>query len=176
MPPKSEEKVKLIIDSGPSMHGHHPLLLEYLAQSPVLIPMYNNILLQDSFSHLNPMVTQGQLQLAARKLSGGTTEQQEFRKVFQAYTVRVEQRNNIILPVRKKWSCRCNQREIDPFSCDVKHFLDFLSELFQYGLQHQTINFIHSAVSMMRDRGEGVPIRQYPLVTHLLRSPYSMQA
>ena len=57
----------------------YPLLLEYLVQSPVLIQMYNNIL-QDPFGHLHPMVIQGQVQLAAWKVSGRTTEQQEFWK------------------------------------------------------------------------------------------------
>ena len=74
----------------------------------------------------------------------------------------------------KKWSCWCNQKEIDPFSCDIKHFLDFLSELFEDGLQHQTINSIHSAVSMMHDRVEGVPIWQHPLVICLLKGVYNL--
>ena len=55
------------------------LLLEYSVQSPVLIPMYSNIL-HDPFGHCHPMVTQGQLQLAAWKVSGRATQQREFRK------------------------------------------------------------------------------------------------
>ena len=56
----------------------YPLLLEYLVQSPVLIPMYSDIL-HDPFGHCHPMVTQGQLQLTAQ-VSGRATKQQEFRK------------------------------------------------------------------------------------------------
>ena len=75
----------------------------------------------------------------------------------------------------KKWSCWCSRREIDPFSCDIRHFLDFLSELFEDGLQHRTINSIRSAVSMTHDQVEGVPIGQHPLVTHLLKGVYNLR-
>ena len=75
----------------------------------------------------------------------------------------------------KKWSCWCSRREIDPFSCDIRHFLDFLSELFEDGLQHRTINSICSAVSMTHDQVEGVPIGQHPLVTRLLKGVYNLR-
>ena len=57
----------------------YPFLLEYLVRSPVLILMYSDIL-HDPFGHRHPMVTQGQLQLAAWTVSGRATEQQEFQK------------------------------------------------------------------------------------------------
>ena len=75
----------------------------------------------------------------------------------------------------KKWGCWCSRREIDPFSCDIRHFLDFLSELFEDGLQHRTINSIRSAVSMTHDQVEGVPIGQHPLVTRLLKGVYNLR-
>ena len=93
---RREKSSLLIVAPVWSSQAWYPLLLQYLVKSPVLIPMYSNIL-QDPFGHLHPMVTQGPLQLAAWKASGRT---RNFGKVFQAYTVRMEQRNNIILPVR----------------------------------------------------------------------------
>lgn len=63
----------------------------------------------------------------------------------------------------------CDKRCPDPLSCDVQHFLDLLTELFDDGLQHRTINMIHSAVSVTRERVEGMPIGQHPLVSRLMK-------
>ena len=45
VPPKSEERKKLTIYSSPvwPSQAWYPLLLEYLVQSPVLIPMYADV-------------------------------------------------------------------------------------------------------------------------------------
>ena len=71
---RREKKSLLIVAPVWPSQAWYPLLLEYLVKSQVLIPMYSDIL-QDPFSHLHPMVTQGQLQLAAWTVSGRTTEQ-----------------------------------------------------------------------------------------------------
>ena len=42
-----------------------------------------------------------------------------------------------------KWHSWCVSRKVNPFSCDVKFFLDFLAEMFEKGLQH-TIPLIQS--------------------------------
>ena len=76
---RREKGSLLIVATVWPSQAWYPLLLEYSVQSPVLIPMYSNIL-HDPFGHRHPMVTQGQLQLAAWKVSGRATEQQEFRK------------------------------------------------------------------------------------------------
>ncbi len=55
----------------------------------------------------------------------------------------------------------------------MQHFLDFLAELFEQGLQHRTINTIRSAVSMTHKQVEGTPIGQHPLVTRLLKGVYN---
>ena len=76
---RREKNSLLIVAPVWPSQAWYPLLLEYLVKSQVLIPMYSDIL-QDPFGHLHPMVTQGQLQLAAWTVSGRTTEQQEFQK------------------------------------------------------------------------------------------------
>ena len=72
---------------------------------------------------------------------------------------------------RKKWVSWCSEQRIDPFSCNVRPFLDFLASLYEKGLQHRTINTIHSAVSMTHDRVEG----QQPMVSRLLKGIYNLR-
>ena len=114
VPPESEkgERLTLLVAPVWPSQAWYPLLLEYSVQSPILIPMYSNIL-HDPFSHCHPMVTQGQLQL--------------------------------------------------------------LSELFEDGLQHRTINSIRSAVSMTHDQVEDAPIGQHLLVTRPLKGVYNLR-
>ena len=73
----------------------------------------------------------------------------------------------------RKWSSWCSCRSIDPFSCDVRYFVNFLAELFSSGLQHRSINTIRSAVSMTHDQIGGTPIGQHPLVTRLMKGVYN---
>ena len=74
-----------------------------------------------------------------------------------------------------RWHRWCDERDINPLSCDIKFFLDFLAELFDQGLQHRSINTIRSAVSMTHSQLEGVPIGQHPLVTRLLKGVYNLR-
>ena len=57
-----------------------------------------------------------------------------------------------------QWSSWCHKRKINPISCYIQFFLDFLVDLFEQGLQHRTINLICFAVSMTHNLVEGVPI------------------
>ena len=57
----------------------------------------------------------------------------------------------------------------------MQHFLEFLTELFDSGLQHRSINVIRSAVSMTHETTEGIPISQHPLVTRLRRGVYNLR-
>ena len=76
----------------------------------------------------------------------------------------------------ERWNRWCVKREIDPFSCNVSDFLDFLAGLYQEGLEHRTINSIRSAVSMTHCHVEGVPIGQHPLVSRLLKGVYNSRS
>ena len=42
----------------------------------------------------------------------------------------------------KRWSGWCQRREVDPISSGVQPFLDFITSLFQEGLQYRSINLI----------------------------------
>ena len=73
----------------------------------------------------------------------------------------------------KRWLGWCDSRQVDPISCGVYPFLDFIGSLFAEGLQYRSINGIRSAVSMTHDPIEGTPIGQHPLVKHLLKGVYN---
>lgn len=65
-------------------------------------------------------------------------------------------------------------RQVDPISCSVYPFLDFLASLFTTGrLQYRSINTIRSAVSMTHVHIEGVPMGQHPLVSRMLKGMYN---
>ena len=61
-------------------------------------------------------------------------------------------------------------KENDPVSADVQYFLEFLTSLYDQGLQHQSINTIRSAVSMTHKHVGGSPIG---LVARLLKGVYN---
>ena len=71
-----------------------------------------------------------------------------------------------------RWTSWCAERQVDPLSCPIQPFLEFLTGLFKEGLQYRSINTIRSAVSMTHDHIEGNPIRRHPLVSRLLKGVY----
>ena len=75
-----------------------------------------------------------------------------------------------------RWSRWCGEREIDPVSCSIQPFLDFLVDLYHgQGLQYRSINLIRSAVSMTHNNIEAAPIGQHPLVSRLMRGIYNLR-
>ena len=75
----------------------------------------------------------------------------------------------------RKWVSWCMSREVDPISCPVHPFLDFLAGLFSEGLQYRSINTIRSAVSMTHKQVNGVPLGQHPLVSRLFKGMYNFR-
>ena len=63
--------------------------------------------------------------------------------------------------------------KIDPLSCGVEPFLDFITSLVQEGLQYCSINIIRSAVSTTHLPLEGAPIGQHPLEKQLFKGIYN---
>jgi len=67
----------------------------------------------------------------------------------------------------------CQGRKVDPVSCGVQPFLDFLTSLFEEGLQYRSINTIRSAVSSTHHAIDGSPIGSHPLVRQLFKGVYN---
>ena len=73
----------------------------------------------------------------------------------------------------KKWVSWCMPWKVDPLSCSVYPFLDFLASLFSTErLQYRSIDTIRSAVSMTQAHIEGLPMGQYPLVSRMFKGMY----
>ena len=72
-----------------------------------------------------------------------------------------------------RWCGWCAERKIDPLSCGVQPFLNFLADLFEQGLQHRTINLICSVISMTQQQVEGISIGQHPLVARLITAVHN---
>ena len=74
-----------------------------------------------------------------------------------------------------RWQRWCLQRQIDPFVGSVSAIVNFLSSLFEEGLQHRTINTIRSAISATHDPIDGIPAGQHPVVTRLMKGVYNLR-
>ena len=74
----------------------------------------------------------------------------------------------------KKWDSWCSEQQVDPISCPVQPFLEFLASLYQSGMQSRSINTIWSAISMTHDCVEEIPMGQHPLVSRLLKGVYNL--
>ena len=62
----------------------------------------------------------------------------------------------------------CSSRGADPFKCPLNFVLDFLSELYEKGLQQRTIGVHRSAISAYHCTVDGTPVGKHPRVSALL--------
>ena len=67
-----------------------------------------------------------------------------------------------------KWASWCDQRQVDPIGCPVKHILEFLTSLFTKGLQYSTIGGYRSAISAYHENCDGSSVGEHPLVKRLM--------
>ena len=76
------------------------------------------------------------LQLAAWEVSGDSTMIWEYQRGLPSSLWLDGGTNTAYQSAWKKWCGWCAERKIDPLSCGVEPFLDFLADLFEQGLQH----------------------------------------
>ena len=74
-----------------------------------------------------------------------------------------------------KWSSWCAEKQEDSVSCDISCFLEFLSELFDSGLQYRTINVYRSAISASHLSVEGSSIGSHQLVSRFMKGIYELR-
>ena len=74
-----------------------------------------------------------------------------------------------------KWSSWCAEKQEDPVSCDISCFLEFLSELFDSGLQYRTISVYRSAISASHLSVEGSSIGSHQLVSRFMKGVYELR-
>ena len=104
-----------------------------------------------------------------RILAGGVSEQAA-KLIAAAWS---QGTNTTYQSAWGRWTRWCLQRDLNPFSCGVKPFVNFIASLFQEGLQHRSVNTIRSAVSVTHDRSEGLPLGQHPVVTRIMKRIYN---
>ena len=68
----------------------------------------------------------------------------------------------------KKWSSWCDRRVVNPFRCTLVSILDYLTSLFEEGLEYNTIGVHRSAISAYHEKVDDMPVGQHPLVTSLM--------
>ena len=109
--------------------------------------------------------------LPCGKYLAKSLSRRHFKQGFQTHLSRVEQGHQFSLYQSswQRWNRWCAGRGIDPFSCHVREFWDFLADLYEEGLEHRTVNSMRSAASTTHCHVEGVPIGQHPLVIRLLK-------
>ena len=72
-----------------------------------------------------------------------------------------------------KWAGWCADRKIDPFCSNIKQILEFLSQLFQNGLQYRTVNSYRSAISVFHDHIPRKPVGEHPRICSLVADVFN---
>ena len=91
-----------------------------------------------------------------------------------------EQARNLILNSRrkgttvnyeaawKKWDLWCGGKQIDPVTCPISQVLEFLSNLYEKGLQFRTIGVYRSAISAYHLPIDGTSVGKHPRTSALM--------
>ena len=103
----------------------YPTLLELLIDFTLALTA-DPALLTDPFGKPYPLMAAGQLLLATWKLSGIDSLAAGWSKGT----------NDTYQISWKQWDGWYTNQKEDPFSCSVKHFLEFLTGLFKEGLKY----------------------------------------
>ena len=90
------------------------------------------------------------------------------RARLQKKGVSREASNLIIKSAWVKWDGWSAEKKIDPFCGNINKMLEFLSQLFQNGLQYRTINNYRSAISAFHEHIQGKPVGNSPEFALLL--------
>ena len=63
--------------------------------------------------------------------------------------------------------------KFNPFCSNINQILEFLSQLFQNGLQYKTINNYRSAISTFHDHIQGKPVGEHPRICSLVAGVFN---
>ena len=72
-----------------------------------------------------------------------------------------------------RWASWCNQREIDPVQATVADVTEFLTNLYEDGLQYSTINGYRSAISSIHPLMEGHSVGKHPIITKIMAGVFN---
>ena len=74
-----------------------------------------------------------------------------------------------------KWVSWCCRQQIDPVCVPLSGILNYLSTLFEKGLQYRTINLQRSAISPYHNYVDGKPVGKHPRVCALLTGVFNQR-
>jgi len=100
--------------------------------------------------------------LAAWRVTGNSTLQQEFQGKLLNYWWPIEAKERTRLTSLDGSDGVARDGKLIPFLVKCSYFLDFITSLFQEGLQYCSINLIRSAVSTAHLPVDGTPIGKHP--------------
>lgn len=72
-----------------------------------------------------------------------------------------------------KWVSWCSQWQINPFRSDINYILDYLANLFEKGLEYNTINLHRSAISAYHEPILGISVGKHRKVCNLLTGVFN---
>jgi hypothetical protein len=75
----------------------------------------------------------------------------------------------------EKWSSWCSRGQIDSVQATVANVADFLTEMFDTGLEYSTMNSYRSAVSAYHPEIEGYPVGKHPVIKTLLQGMFNQR-
>ena len=74
-----------------------------------------------------------------------------------------------------KWVSWCCRQQIDPICAPLSEILNYLSTLFEKGLQYRAINSHRSAISAYHNYVDGKPVGKHPRVCALLTGVFNQR-
>ena len=74
-----------------------------------------------------------------------------------------------------KWASWCVEWGVHPISGPIGSVVNFLAELYYQGYQYQSLNAYRSAISLVHEKVDGVPVGQHTLVSKLLKGVFNSQ-
>ena len=126
----------------------YPHLLQLLTSNPVLLPIYNDLLL-DPLGNRCPLIIINSLPPAGWRVSGSPLFRGPIKRSYRYSPLFPTQisTNAQYKSCWAKWCCWCRQQQDDNFRPAVSDLVHVLTELFDQGKQYSTINTYRSAIS-----------------------------
>ena len=160
---KTKKKIILITPCWQTQLWY-PQILSMLVRKPVILPLWEKPLTNSSVQTL-PLVTNQTLILLAWIVSADICLRKDFllRQPVLSSILSLSDFESSW----KKWSDWCDRRAVNPFQCILISILDYLTSLFEEGLEYNTIGVHRSAISAYHEGVDEIPGGQHPLVTSL---------
>ena len=134
-------------------------------------------LLKDPKGNLHPLMEQKSLRLVAWTISGKTWKQEGI-SARASELITCARRPGTLSHYDSSWrkfASWCDTRDADPTRCALALILDFLAELYEDGLAHNTIAGYRSAISAFHEPIEGQKVGDHPRVSALMTGIFNLR-